>query len=71
MSEAEDLFIDSDENKLRQVLSNFVNNALKFTERGLVGIGINLRGDFVEFHIRDTGIGIPHQFQEKIFDRFC
>lgn len=69
-SSKEDVFIESDENKLRQVMINFVGNALKFTERGFIGIGFQVKGNFVEFHIKDTGIGIPAEYQEHIFERF-
>ena len=66
----EDVFIESDENKLRQILINFVDNAIKFTDAGYVSIGVKAIDDFVQFHIKDTGIGIPVQFQDHIFERF-
>ncbi|HAH25231.1 MAG TPA: hybrid sensor histidine kinase/response regulator, partial [Prolixibacteraceae bacterium] len=66
----EDIFIESDENKLRQVLINFVGNAIKFTEKGFIYIGVKVNGNFAEFHIKDTGIGVPVQYQEHIFERF-
>lgn len=65
-----DIFIESDEIKLKQVLINFVRNALKFTDKGFIAIGFKANGDFVELHIKDTGIGIPLQYQEHIFERF-
>jgi len=66
----DEVFIVSDENKLRQILINFVDNAIKFTDTGFVQLGVKPMGDFVHFHIKDTGIGIPVQFQEHIFERF-
>lgn len=66
----EEVFIESDENKLRQILINFVDNALKFTNTGFVEMGVKKSGNFVQFHIKDTGIGIPVEFQEQIFERF-
>ena len=66
----EEVFIESDENKLRQILINLVDNAFKFTDTGSVEIGVKPSGDFVHFHVKDSGIGIPVQFQEKIFERF-
>jgi len=66
----EEVLIHSDENKLRQILINFVDNAIKFTDTGFVQLGVETMGDFVYFHIIDTGIGIPVQFQEHIFERF-
>jgi len=65
-----DVIIESDENKLRQILINFVDNAIKFTDTGFVQIGVKHIENFVEFHIKDTGIGIPIQFQDHIFERF-
>ncbi|HEY3372336.1 MAG TPA: PAS domain S-box protein [Prolixibacteraceae bacterium] len=65
-----EIFIESDETKLRQVLVNCVGNAIKFTEKGFVEIGIILEGEFIEFHVKDTGIGIPDEFHEQIFERF-
>ena len=66
----EEIFIESDETKLRQVLVNCIGNAIKFTEKGYVGIGIKTEGEFVQFHVKDTGIGIPVEFHEQIFERF-
>lgn len=61
--------------RLRQVLTNLVGNAIKFTERG--GIDVDIRcghregqGLEVEFRVRDTGIGIPFEKQALIFDAF-
>lgn len=65
-----DIVIESDENKLRQVLSNFVGNAIKFTDKGFVEIGVKADGEFIQFHVKDTGIGIPAEFQLHIFERF-
>jgi PAS domain S-box-containing protein len=63
-------YIESDETKIKQVLINFVGNAIKFTEKGSVVIGHEFKGDFVRFFISDTGIGIPKKFHENIFERF-
>jgi PAS domain S-box-containing protein len=65
-----EIFIESDETKLRQVLVNCVGNAIKFTEEGFVEIGIKTEEDFIQFHVKDTGIGIPVEFHEQIFERF-
>ncbi|MCF8218798.1 MAG: PAS domain S-box protein [Bacteroidales bacterium] len=61
-------FIDSV--RLRQILINFVNNALKFTTDGYVKINIKRKGSEILFSVHDTGIGIPKDKQEYIFERF-
>ena len=66
----DEVFIESDEIKLRQVLVNCLGNAIKFTEEGFVGMGIKTDGEFIQFHVNDTGIGIPTEFHEQIFERF-
>ena len=60
----------SDQERLRQIFNNLIGNAIKFTEKGSIEISSHLRDKFVEFQIRDTGIGIPAEFHDKIFDRF-
>jgi signal transduction histidine kinase len=66
----EKISIESDENRLRQVLVNLVGNAIKFTEKGFIELGIKITGEFVQFHVKDTGIGIPKEFHDTIFERF-
>ncbi len=66
----EDIRIDSDEVKLRQILINLVGNALKFTREGFVELGFRTTGGFIQFHVKDTGIGIPAEFHNTIFERF-
>lgn len=68
--ETKNVVIDSDANKLRQILINFVGNALKFTEKGFIEIGAKADEECVQFHVKDTGIGIPDEFQSHIFERF-
>lgn len=62
--------IQTDPNRLRQVLNNLINNALKFTENGSVEFGYNIRKEFLEFFIKDTGIGIREDKHDLIFTRF-
>jgi len=67
--------IEGDPVRLSQVLSNLVNNALKFTERGSVVITARRfaaeNGEcIIEFSVSDTGVGIPEEKQPKIFDAF-
>jgi PAS domain S-box-containing protein len=66
----EEIFIESDVNRITQILVNLVGNAIKFTSKGFVEIGIKKVGDFVQFHVTDTGIGIPKEYHEQIFERF-
>ncbi|MEL6942515.1 MAG: response regulator, partial [Bacteroidota bacterium] len=59
-----------DETKVRQILSNFISNALKYTEKGEVKLGCDLKDDQLHFYVSDTGIGIKQLDQDTIFDRF-
>lgn len=62
--------VELDSVKLVQILSNLLNNAFKFTGRGKVIFGYSIEGEFIEFFVSDTGIGINEDQFEKIFDRF-
>jgi CheY-like chemotaxis protein len=62
--------IESDANKIKQVVANLLSNAIKFTEQGSVEIGTRLEKSTVVVYVRDTGIGIHHDVKEKIFERF-
>lgn len=71
--EADDLPpIYSDESKISQILRNFISNALKYTEHGVVRVSARLtpERDAVEFAVSDTGIGIPEQDLARVFDEF-
>ncbi len=64
-----------DPERLRQVLTNLLGNAIKFTDRGTIGLRAEFLGDTgdrisVRFVVHDTGIGIPKDHQEKVFERF-
>jgi signal transduction histidine kinase/CheY-like chemotaxis protein len=62
----------SDEGKLSQILRNFISNALKFTEQGLISVTatFNKADQTVTFAVSDTGMGIPAEDQLKIFEEF-
>lgn len=65
-------FVFGDPGRLRQVLSNLVGNAIKFTERGHVGLSVAPEGlDNVRFEVRDTGVGIAADKQKIIFEPFA
>jgi PAS domain S-box-containing protein len=65
-----DIQLIADEERLRQVLTNLLGNAIKFTSKGFVRLGAQIIGKNVQFHVSDTGIGIQAEYQEKIFERF-
>lgn len=66
----EENMVISDETKLVKVLTNLIGNALKFTKQGHVNFGYDVKDKEIEFSVEDTGIGIPPEMQEEIFDRF-
>lgn len=55
---------------VREILQNFITNAIKYTEKGSVTIGAHKREGGVQFTVEDTGIGISKADQEKVFDKF-
>jgi two-component system phosphate regulon sensor histidine kinase PhoR len=63
--------LQGDESKIESVISNIVNNAIKFTpEGGRISVSAHYRGDELFFKVSDTGVGIPKESLTKIFDRF-
>ena len=66
----ENCHIYSDKNRIHQIISNFVNNAFKFTSSGEIVVSCRRIGKEIEFAVRDTGIGIEPEKQKNIFDRF-
>ena len=62
--------IRTERNRISQVVNNFLNNALKFTEKGDITFGYEQRGKDLYFYVKDTGMGIPEKERQKVFDRF-
>lgn len=65
-----DMEIRSDRLRIKQVLTNLIDNAFKFTSAGLIELNCNLQNEKLHFSVRDSGIGIPPDKQLVIFDRF-
>ncbi|NPV00139.1 MAG: HAMP domain-containing protein [Brevinematales bacterium] len=65
-----DITIDADRFQLEKVFINLIDNAIKYTEKGAITIGIERQGDNVSVTVRDTGIGIPKEHLPRIFERF-
>ncbi|MBF0239243.1 MAG: SpoIIE family protein phosphatase [SAR324 cluster bacterium] len=62
--------VDADENRLQQILLNLVGNAIKFTDQGEICVRAESRENQVWVSVSDTGIGIPQDKQERIFEAF-
>jgi two-component system sensor histidine kinase VicK len=63
--------VAADLDKVRQVLVNLVENAIKYSpDGGKVEVGADTHDDFVRFHVRDEGLGVAADEQERIFEKF-
>ena len=62
--------INTDSEKVYAILTNLVKNAIKYTHKGTIELGYHKKDNFLEFYVIDTGIGIPKERQEAIFERF-
>ncbi|MDP3443490.1 MAG: response regulator, partial [Ignavibacteria bacterium] len=60
----------ADKGKIRQVLSGFISNSLKYTEQGSIHFGFQHINNHLRFYVKDTGIGIPEEEQVQVFNRF-
>jgi hypothetical protein len=65
-----DANIITDKTKLIQILTNLLDNAFKFTKEGQIEFGYVVKENKIEFHVKDTGIGIQASMQDEIFKRF-
>lgn len=65
-----EFIIKTDMTKLFEICSNLINNAIKYTDNGSIEIGCKKRNNFIEFFVKDTGIGIAKDRHQTIFDRF-
>ena len=64
------LYVSGDWNRIIQIISNLLSNAAKFTPKGEIHFGYREKEDFVEFYVKDSGIGIPAERVATIFQRF-
>jgi len=67
----EDLFIRGDKNKMRQVISNIIDNAIKYTKEGSVEINTETKDDKIIISVKDSGIGIEKEKVNEIFNKFA
>jgi signal transduction histidine kinase len=65
-----DIIINSDLDRIKQILFNLLDNAVKFTSTGSIVLGCEKKGGKLQFSVSDTGTGIPEEDQIKIFDNF-
>ncbi|WP_294470404.1 PAS domain-containing protein [uncultured Bacteroides sp.] len=66
----EDLIIEEDQNRIMQIITNFITNAIKFTYVGEIHLGFKVEPQNLYFYVKDTGIGIEPEKVNHIFDRF-
>jgi len=67
---AQPVRVVSDERKIRQIVTNLLSNAVKFTEQGGFDVDVRVGAGVIEVIVSDTGVGIPMEHQEKIFEPF-
>lgn len=65
-----DVYIDGDEKRLYQALTNLVSNAIKYTKAGSIGLTLEERGAYAEIRVKDTGMGMSAENQKQLFAPF-
>lgn len=69
-----DCFLNTDQVRFKQILINLLNNAIKYTDEGYVELGYKIiskkKSQLIEIYIKDTGVGIPDDLKEVVFERF-
>ena len=65
-----DVILENDSYRIKQILNNLISNALKFTNDGYIEIGYKTEDGWIEFRVKDTGIGIAPEYHQSIFERF-
>ncbi len=66
----EDIYLISDPDRIQQVFVNLIGNSLKFTQQGFVEFGYKVKRKQILFYVKDSGIGIPKDKTDKVFERF-
>ncbi len=64
------LLIITDKYKFNFILSSLIQNAIKYTEKGAIEVGYHIHSEYIQFYVKDTGIGIPEERQKAIFNHF-
>ncbi len=62
--------VNSDQELFRKIISHLLDNAVKFTDKGMISYGFTVDSDELLFYVKDTGIGIGDKAIDKIFNRF-
>jgi signal transduction histidine kinase len=68
--DANDIIVSADKERISQVISNLLNNALKFTEEGYISISTEKKGEDVIVTVKDTGVGIDQEILPRLFSKF-
>ena len=63
-------YIIGDPTRILQIMNNLISNAVKFTDKGFIECGFSVRNEYLEFYVRDTGIGISEENQSFVFNSF-